>query len=67
MISIGVNQKDVIRQINYDGLIIFKQVKILMIKNTTLKEIAIDMDIYKLLYVPYDRFKPTALISITLE
>lgn len=67
LISIGVNQKDVIRQINYDGTIIFKRVKILMIKNTTLKEIAIDMDIYKLLYVPYDRFKPTALISITLE
>ena len=47
LISIGQNQKDVIRQFNYDGSVIFKEAKIMHITDTILEEISIEISLYK--------------------
>jgi len=47
LISIGQNQKDVIRQYNYNGSIIYKEAKIMHITDLNAEEISIEIDLYK--------------------
>ena len=66
LISIGQNQKDVIRQYNYDGSIIFKEAKIMYIGKTNIKEISIEIDLYKSFISENDIDKPKILTSIEI-
>ena len=47
LISIGQNQKDVIRQYNFDGSIIYKEAKIMHITDLIAEEISIEISLYK--------------------
>lgn len=66
LISIGQNQKDVIRQYNYDDTIIFKEAKIMYINKSSVREISIEIDLYKSLSSDSDIDKPKILTSIEI-
>ena len=66
LISIGQNQKDVIRQYNYDGSFIFKTAKIMYINKTSIREISIKIDLYQLFIDGSDLDKPKILSSIDI-
>ena len=66
LISIGQNQKDVIRQINYDGSVIFKEAKIMHITDTILEEISIEISLYKTFIENNAINKAIRLTKITL-
>lgn len=64
LISIGQNQRDVIRQYNFNGSIIFKEAKIMYIDKISVREISIDIDLYKTFISESDIDKPKILSSI---
>lgn len=64
LMSIGQNQKDVIRQLNYNGDKIYKKAEILQIYDNKLIKIQIDINGYKLLTTQYDTFKPVCLNTL---
>ena len=66
LISIGQNQKDVIRQYNYDGSIIFKEAKIMYINKSIVKEISIEIDLYKSFISESNFDKPKILSNIEI-
>ncbi len=66
LMSIGQNQKDVIRQVNYDDTIIYKQAEILYLCQNTIKCIHITIDEYEQLSTKLNSFKPIILNRISL-
>ena len=66
LISIGQNQRDVIRQYSYNGSIIFKEAKIMYIDKSRVSEISIEIDLYKTFISESDIDKPKILSSIEI-